>query len=134
MAGSVQKKRGRDGPSHAGPDAAGHQVRGPSPNPETNLVVADVMLRSVSRLVRRRIERRLLRGFGAGKAKKIVESRTLGQTLFSIAMARVFSRSVPGALLVGGGMLAKTLLDRSKNRQAARLEGEEALTQPIEES
>jgi hypothetical protein len=36
----------------------------------------------------------------------------------------VATRSVPGAILVGGGLLAKALYDRRKDAQAARTEGE----------
>ena len=45
------------------------------------------------------------------------------------AIARVATRSVPGAILVGGAMIAKTLYDRSKGRRAAQAEGEAKLTE-----
>jgi hypothetical protein len=40
---------------------------------------------------------------------------------------------VPGALLVGGGLLAKTLYDRSQSRRAARRAGDKALAKQAEE-
>jgi hypothetical protein len=42
-------------------------------------------------------------------------------------VARVATRSVPGALLVGGGLLAKTLYDRSISRRKARRRGDKTL-------
>jgi len=39
--------------------------------------------------------------------------------LAGAALVRIGTRSVPGAILVGGGLLAKTLHDRRKARRAA---------------
>jgi hypothetical protein len=50
----------------------------------------------------------------------------MGQTLLGTAIARIATRSVPGALIVGGGMLAKTLYDR-KHAKDAESAGREAL-------
>ena len=40
------------------------------------------------------------------------------QTLVGTALARIATRSVPGAILVGGGMLAKALYDRRQGTRA----------------
>ena len=48
----------------------------------------------------------------------------MAQTLIGTAIARVATRSVPGALLIGGGLLAKALYDRRKGAPVAKAEGE----------
>ncbi len=106
----------------------GAALSGPSPNPLTNLVMADIALRGGGRLLRHVVERGLLgTAYAAGKAGKIVKGRGMAQTLISTALARVATRSVPGAIIVGGGMLAKTLYDRRKGAARARAEGAAAV-------
>lgn len=96
----------------------------PSPNAKTNLVVADIVLRSGGVIVRNGLERGLLgANYAPKKAAQILKGRTLGQTLVGAAIAKIATKSVPGAILVGGGLLAKTLFDRRKGR-LAQLEGE----------
>ena len=36
------------------------------------------------------------------------------------ALVRIATRSVPGAIVVGGGLLAKTLYDRRREKRAAK--------------
>ncbi|MBC2667102.1 hypothetical protein H7F51_16405 [Novosphingobium flavum] len=92
----------------------------PSPNPMTNLVLADIALRGGGRLLRHAIERGLLgRAYSPKKAESLIKGRTMGQTLIGTALARIATRSLPGALLVGGGMLAKTLYERRHARAQA---------------
>ncbi|MET0180164.1 MAG: hypothetical protein ABW194_06730 [Novosphingobium sp.] len=103
-------------------------VEGPSPNPMTNLILTDLLLRGGGQFMRHAVEGALLKTkYEPGKAKKIIGGRTMTQTLISTAIARIATRSVPGAILVGGGMLAKMLYDRNQNNRAARLEGEKAV-------
>ena len=109
--------------------AAARAITGASPDPKTNLVLADIALRTGSLLLRRGIERGIL-GLGGKSpeaAKAVIKGRTWGETLAGAALARVATASVPGAIVVGGGMLAKTLYDRRKRRSEARAEGEAAL-------
>lgn len=95
------------------------ELHGPSPNPATNLLLADVALRSATMLARRGVERQLLGAkYPANKAAAILRGRTLSETLLHTMMARMAVRSVPGAVLVGTGLVAKTLLDRGKGRRA----------------
>lgn len=106
---------------------------GPSPNPRTNLVIADVALRSGSMLARRAVERALLGSrYAPRKARAILKGRTFGETLLHTAVAKVATRSVPGMIIVGGGLLAKTLYDRSKGG-AAQIEGEAAMSDMAED-
>lgn len=103
------------------------QLHGPSPNPHTNLLIADVVLRGSSLVARRAVERGLLgTKYAPRKAKAILKGRTFGETLLHTAIARVAVRSVPGAIIVGGGLIAKTLYDRSRSYQS-RLAGDAKL-------
>ena len=97
---------------------------GLSPNPMTNLLIADIALRGGGRLLRHAVETTLLgTKYPTDKARNIVKGRSMTQTLIGTAIARVATRSVPGALLIGGGMLAKALYDRRKGTKAAEVEG-----------
>lgn len=104
------------------------EAQGPSPNPMTNLIIADVALRGGGRLLRHIVERTLLGvKYTPEKARDIVKGRSMAQSLVGTAVARIATRSVPGALLVGGGLLAKALYDRSQKRSKARAEGDSAI-------
>lgn len=106
------------------------KVPGPSPNPATNVLIAEILVRGAGRLARRSMEKGLLKArFEREQAVAIVEGRGLTHTLMTTAAARVATRSVPGALLVGGGLLAKTLYDRSISRRKARRRGTKQLAE-----
>lgn len=99
----------------------------PSPNPMTNLILADIALRAGGALLRRSVEQGLLSTrMGSKKAGRIIKGRNLTQTLIGTAIARVATRSVPGAIVVGGGLLAKTLYDRRRGAKA-KAAGEQAV-------
>jgi hypothetical protein len=101
----------------------GGELHGPSPNPATNLVIADIVLRTGTTLARRAVERGVLgASYSPRKAKSILKGRTVSETLIHGALARVALGSIPGAIAVGGALVAKTLYDRSRARQA-RAEG-----------
>jgi hypothetical protein len=103
----------------------------PSPNPMTNLIIADLVLRGGGRLLRNLIERNVLKTkYPSDTAKSIVSGRGMAQTLISTAIARVATRSVPGAILVGGGLLAKTLYDRRKGAEA-KAQGKTAVARRV---
>jgi len=109
------------------------QLHGPSPNPHTNLLIADVALRGSSLLMRRAVERGLLGSkFPTRKARAILQGRSWSETLLHTALARVAVRSVPGAMLVSGGLIAKTLYDRTRSN-VARAKGEVALHEMAED-
>ncbi len=112
----------------ASASSAPGDVPGPSINPATNLVIQDIAMRAGGRLVRHALEKGLLRGrYGGADAKAIVENRSLMNTLVSGMLARAATRSLPGAALVGTGLIAKTLYDRSKSKRAARKSGDKNL-------
>ena len=99
---------------------AGAKVKASLPNPVPNLVLADLALRGGGALLRRAVEKGLLTPkVGKAGAEQRIKSRSMVETLVSTALARVATRSVPGAIVIGGGMLAKTLYDRRKARAKA---------------
>jgi hypothetical protein len=107
--------------------ASAVDLTGPSPNPHTNLIIADIALRGGTFLARRAVEKLLLgRKYTPAKAAAILKGRGMGETMLHTTLARVAMQSVPGAILVGGGLIAKTLYDRNRARDA-HAEGEAAL-------
>jgi hypothetical protein len=111
------------------------KVPGPSPNPATNVLIAEILVRSAGRLARRAMEKGLLKArFEHEQAVAIVEGRGLAHTLVSTTVSRVATRSVPGALLVGGGLFAKTIYDRSISRRKARRRGRKQLVEQASHS
>lgn len=109
-------------------------VLGPSTNPATNLIIQDIAIRAGGRLIRHTLEKGLLRGrYGGTGAKAIVENRPLMHTMITTMLARYATRSVPGALLVGGGLIAKTLFDRGTSKRAARRAGDRTLAKMAED-
>ena len=104
------------------------EVPGPSRNPATNLLIMDIAMRGASLLAARGIEKAALRlRYTPDKAGEIVEGRSLVSTLAATSAARLATRSVPGFLLVSGGLLVKTLIDRSLRPRDARRRGDRQL-------
>ena len=112
----------------------GPEVAGPSPNAATNLLIHDLVLRSVGRIARQTVEKGLLqRRYGRNFAKDAVENRSMLHALAAYGATKVATRSLPGAALVGGGLLAKTLWDRARGRRSARRAGDKLLNKQAEE-
>lgn len=110
------------------------KVLGPSTNPATNLIIQDIAMRAGGRLIRHTLEKGLLRGrYGSFGAKAIVENRSLTQTMLSGLLARTATRSLPGAVLIGGGLVVKTLYDRGRSKRVARRSGDETLKKMAED-
>ena len=107
----------------ASAEPAADAAKAPAPNPMSSMILADIALRGGEAVLRRAVETGLLgRVAGAAKAKRLIKGQTMTQTLVGTALARIATRSVPGAIVVGGGLLAKTLYDRRKGRRAAKAE------------
>lgn len=104
------------------------EVPGLTDNPKTNLVMADIAFRAGSYVLRSIVEKRILKGrYDHKTAARMLKNRPLTQTLTSVAIAKVATRSIPGAAIVSTGILAKTLYDRGKSRRDAKREGDAAL-------
>lgn len=109
------------------------KVPGPSNNPATNLLIMSVATRGVSMITGRVIEKALLRTRYSGeKASNIVKGRTMIRSMAATSAARVATRSVPGFLLVAGGLFAKAVFDRSLSRREAVHRGEQSLEKRAE--
>ena len=105
-----------------------NDVPGPSNNAATNLIIHDILMRSAGRLSRHTVEKLVLgRRFGAQFAKDAVENRSILHSLAAYGVTKLATRSVPGAAIVGGGLLAKVLFDRSQSRRKARRQGRKQL-------
>ena len=101
-------------------------VPGPSSNPATNLLIIDVAMRGASMVFWRGMEKALLRArYNPDKASDIVKGRSMIQSAAATGAARLATRSVPGFLLVGGGLIAKAIFDRSLSRRESTRRGEE---------
>jgi len=111
------------------------RVPGISTNPATNLLIADVVLRGLTRLVRRNIEKSMLRAqYEPEEAKRILNGRSIGQTITNHAASRIATRSLPGAVLITGGLLAKAMFDRSQSKRKALKEGSQELEEQADQA
>ena len=109
------------------------RVPGPSTNPATNLLILDVAIRGASLIAGRLIEKGALRArYRPKKASDIVKGRTFLETIAATGAARIATRSVPGFVLVAGGLLVKAAFDRSQSLRKARREGERQLAEQAE--
>jgi len=99
----------------------------PSTNPATNLLIADILLRGASTLFRHSVEKRIAKASSENDddAQELLDGRTLLTSLGLYGASKLATRSVPGLLIVGGGLVVKTLYDRGKARQR-RLAQEES--------
>ncbi len=52
-------------------------------------------------------------------AEQQAKKPSLGRRIASAALVRIATRSVPGAIIVSGGLIAKALHERHKARQAS---------------
>ena len=101
------------------------KVPGPSTNPATNLLIIDVAMRGASMLFWRGMEKAMLRArYNQEKASDIVKGRSMIQSAASTGAARLATRSVPGFLVVTGGLLAKAVFDRTLSRRESVRRGE----------
>lgn len=123
----------------AGPDDQtridrSEDVPGPAVNPAANLLLADIVMRTGSYVLRSFVERSLLKcSYDSKTARDIVKNQPTSQKLASFAIAKLASRSLPGAALVGTGLLARTLYARGKARRTARQQGDAALLEQVED-
>ncbi len=91
---------------------------GPSTNPGTNLLIADIVLRGASSLFRKNVESRVAEAnYGPEQAQETLDGRTILTTLALYGASKIATRSVPGLALVAGGLVLKTLYDRGKSRE-----------------
>lgn len=109
------------------------KVPGPSTNPATNLLIMDVAMRGMSLVTSQALQKTLLKTrYSTGKAEDIVKGRTLVRSMAATGAARMATRSVPGFLLVTGGLFAKAVFDRSLGRRESIHRGEHTFQEQAE--
>lgn len=122
-------------PASTNDTSPGDNVPGISSNPATNLLMADIAMRAGTSVLRAVVEKRLLKGrYGTDTARDIVSNRSMKHTIASVAVAKLATKSTPGAVLIGGGLVAKTLFDRSRKRRAAKRAGDAKLLEQAKDS
>ncbi|MEL6529442.1 MAG: hypothetical protein AAFQ27_05735 [Pseudomonadota bacterium] len=94
----------------------------PSPNPATNLLIADILVRGASTIMRKDIEKRVATASADSEeqAEELLDGRTLLTTLALYGASKLATRSPVGLGIVAGGLALKTLYDRGKARQLAQ--------------
>jgi len=94
----------------------------PSSNPATNLIIAEIVLRSLSILARDEVEKRVAKAsYGDDdRAKEVLRGRTVFSTLALYGAGKLATRSPLGLGLVASSLVGKTLYDRGKARQRRR--------------
>lgn len=87
----------------------------------SNRVLAEIARKNGGKLLNSAVGKLLPDGTSAGPAKKTL----LGGLAGAVAV-RIATRSVPGAIVVGGSILAKTLYDRRRARKLPGAKAEKA--------
>ena len=96
----------------------------PSPNPITNMVIADIVLRGASLIVRKQVEKGLLTSqIAADQATKLVDKRGPVAKIALWGASRLATRSPLGLAVIVGGLAAKVIYDRGKGLEYQRRSG-----------
>lgn len=103
-------------------------AKGKSPDPDPDLseeevehlantaLIVDVALREGSLVARRMVHHKLAGGSFTDVKRASLPRAGFGKRVAAATLARLAARSVPGTLLVAGGLIAKALFDRRRNR------------------
>ncbi|MCB2088878.1 MAG: hypothetical protein R3E18_10960 [Sphingomonadaceae bacterium] len=87
----------------------------------TNLVVVDLAMRAGSLILRNAVEKRVLgKDISKPAAEAVMKQSSFAGRMARVAAARLATRSVPGALIVGGGIAAKVWYDYARRRRDER--------------
>ena len=99
------------------PEGTSETPAGPE-RQSTGKIVADIALREGVSVARGALDRRLkAQGYSKKEIDRIVAGQGFGTRFAAAALARLATRSVPGALAVGGGLIAKALFDRRRKHK-----------------
>lgn len=115
-------------PETPAPEAVTESASDPV-GPVTRAILAGVAMRTGSSLLKRSVDRGILgaapealkaaakaAGAKAAKAANPKKRVGIGARILTAAATRIATRSVPGAIIVGGALLAKTLHEHRKSR------------------
>ncbi len=88
----------------------------------TTRLLADIVLRGGKKLLQMAVDGTLLKppaaDAAAAAAPRAPKKRgSITGKIAGAAASRIATKSVPGAIIIGGGLLAKTLYDRKKARK-----------------
>lgn len=98
----------------------------PASSPLTTLILTDIAMSAGSALLARSVAGRGIAGRVLARALPtrspggLIRGPSLAGSLVGTAIARIATRSVPGAIVVGGGLVAKALYERRKAKRAAK--------------
>ncbi|HTN15487.1 MAG TPA: hypothetical protein VL017_09840 [Devosia sp.] len=82
--------------------------------------LAGLAMRQGAKIARRSLDNKLrIGGYSPSELEGIVSGKGFVGTMAVAAVTRLATRSVPGALVVGGGLVAKALYDRRQRVRAA---------------
>lgn len=96
-------------------------VEVPRISPQTSLLASEVVLRGATTFARKAAEKAFLGSkYSKQIAQEAVENRSLVNTIAAYGITKIATKSVPGAILVGGGLVAKALFDKSEARRARK--------------
>lgn len=119
-------KRAQKTPSPAAEESEPGTAESLAQNPVLKLLLADAVIIGVTRMMRSEVAHRFIaRKLGiipAAKAggKSAAPKPSLPARIAGVIALRVATRSVPGAALVGAGMLAHTLYKRGRAKRAGK--------------
>jgi len=96
-----------------------------SANSGTNLLIADIVMRGASTLLRRGVEEQVAETASNPDADTAndepaddaLDGRAILTTVALYGASKLATRSVPGLAIVAGGLVLKALYDRGKERQ-----------------
>ncbi len=84
----------------------------------TTALIVDVALREGSLIARRAVQRKLAGGDLTDlKNVTLPPPASFAKRMTAAALARLAARSVPGTLVVAGGLVARALFDRRRRRR-----------------
>lgn len=94
----------------------------PSSNPATNLVIAEIALRAITIIARKKIEKRVATvSYGdRDRAEEVLGGRTILSTLAMYGAGKLAVRSPLGLGIVATTLIGKTLYDRGRTLQRDR--------------
>ncbi|MFC3101966.1 hypothetical protein [Altererythrobacter lauratis] len=119
-------KSSKKSPAAAVKDSESGAAENLARNPVLRLLLADAVIIGLTRMMRSQVAHRFIaRKLGIvppakGGGKSAAPKPSLPARIAGVIALRVATRSVPGAALVGAGMLAHTLYKRGKARRAEK--------------
>lgn len=102
----------------------------PSTNPATNLIIADIVVRSLSVLLRNKVEEKVAKASfdDEDRAKDLINGRTIVTSMALYGASKLAMRSPFGLGIVTAALVGKTLYDRGRTVQRKRRSTAKRLT------